>query len=267
MSGAAQLLIGCLLACAVAGAGYRARALSTDGAIAAAIVGTAIFGFGGWRWAAIMVAFFALSSALSRIGKKRRREAIGVVEKGARRDALQVLANGGVAALVALARGAGSESLLLFPAFMGAMAAATADTWSTEIGTLSRTAPRSILTWKVLQPGWSGGVTLLGFGGAAAGAFVVALIAAVGSSNVAALMVGGLVAGVGGSVLDSLLGAGVQRVNRCPRCLTLTEQSVHVCGTRTVLVRGWAFIDNDVVNTLATTFGALLGALIFAALT
>ena len=266
MTPAGQLGLGLLAACAVAGAGYQTRALTVSGAVAATLVGTAIFGFGGWRWAAIMIAFFVLSSLLSRLGKWRRREAAGVVEKGSRRDALQVLANGRVAALIAVAHGANSGSLLLFPAFVGAMAAATADTWSTEIGTLSRTPPRSILTLKTLQPGWSGGVTLLGLVGAAMGAVVIALIAALGSSDVVALMVGGLVAGFGGSVFDSLLGASVQRVNRCPVCLTPTERSVHTCGTATVLARGWALIDNDTVNTLTTAFGAVLGALIFAAL-
>ncbi len=267
MTTAVQLGIGFVAACVVAGAGYRVRALSMDGAIAAALVGTAIFGLGGWRWAAIMVGFFVLSSLLSRLGKQRRREALGVVEKGARRDALQVLSNGGVAALLAVAHGTSTGSMLLFPAFVGAMAAATADTWSTEIGTLSRTPPRSILTLKALQPGWSGGVTLLGFAGAGLGALVIALIAAVGSTHSISLALSAVLAGVTGSVVDSLLGASVQRVNRCPACMTLTEQGVHSCGTSTVLARGWPFIDNDVVNTLATAFGAVVGALIFAALT
>ena len=262
-----QLGIGCVAACAVAAAGYRARALTVDGAVSAAVVGTAIFGLGGWRWAAIMVAFFVLSSGLTRAGKRRRRQATGVVDKGSRRDALQVLANGGIAALIAVAHGANSDSVFLFPAFVGAMAAATSDTWSTEIGTLSRTLPRSILTMKTLQPGWSGGVTLLGFSGAAAGALVIALIAAIGSSHGLAIAASVLVAGFGGSVFDSLLGASVQRVNRCPACLTVTEQRIHVCGTPTVRVRGWRFIDNDTVNTLTTAFGALAGALLFAALT
>ncbi len=267
MTTAVQLGIGFVGACVVAGAGYRVRALTIDGAVAAALVGTAIFGLGGWRWAAIMVVFFVFSSLLSHLSKRRRRETLGVVEKGSHRDALQVLSNGGVAALLAVAYGTSSGSAFLFPAFVGAMAAATADTWSTEIGTLSRTPPRSILTLKTLQPGWSGGVTLLGFAGAGTGALVIALVAAIGSTHTIALALGGLLAGMAGSVFDSLLGASIQRVNRCPACMTLTEQSLHTCGTSTVLARGWPFIDNDVVNTLTTAFGAVAGALLFAALT
>ncbi len=119
----------------------------------------------------------------------------------------------------------------MFPAFLGSMAAATADTWSTEIGSLSSKPPRSILSWKHVAAGSSGGVTILGLLGAFTGAIVIALVGSVANSHILVIMIVGSIAGFTGSVVDSLIGASVQRVNRCPSCQILTERSIHYCGT------------------------------------
>jgi uncharacterized protein (TIGR00297 family) len=256
----AAIAIGLLVSVAIAFGGYRARALTIDGALAAIVVGTAVFGFGGLRWAAVMVGFFVLSSALSRVGRRRKRSSELFVEKGSRRDAVQVLANGGVAALLAVAHQLGGVGNL-FPAFLGAMAAATADTWSTEIGSLSASPPRSILTGKIVEPGSSGGVTLLGMLAALGGGLAVGLIGGGANSHALRLILVGAVAGLAGSVADSLLGASIQRMYRCPNCLTQTERRVHGCGTATVPVRGLAAVNNDTVNGLTTLIGAACGAL------
>lgn len=265
MSVGVAVSLGLVAATAVAVAGYRAKSLSASGAMAAVVVGTAIFGLGGWRWAAVMIGFFVLSSLLSRAGQRRKGSVAGFVEKGSRRDAVQVLANGGVAALIAVIHWFNSGSPLLFPLFLGSMAAATADTWSTEIGSLSPKSPRSILSWKQVPAGSSGGVTMLGVSGALAGAVTIALIGGVAQAHAVELVMVGSIAGVTGSLVDSLLGATVQRVNRCPLCMTLTERATHHCGTATVPARGWRLVDNDVVNALTTLYGALCGGLLYLA--
>jgi uncharacterized protein (TIGR00297 family) len=263
MSLSAALPLGFLIAGLIAVAGYRARALTRDGALAAVVVGTLVFGCGGLRWAAVMVAFFVLSSALSRLGAQRKRAAERLAEKSSQRDAMQVLANGGVAALLALLHQL-SGSDLLFPAFLGTMAAAVADTWSTEIGGLSARPPRFILSGKVVEPGASGGVTFLGLLAAALGGLAVGVIGGVWNADAARLIVLGLLAGLSGSVFDSLLGASIQRTYRCPTCGVRTERTVHDCGTVTLPVHGFAFVNNDTVNGLTTLFGAVAGAMLFA---
>lgn len=263
MSLIVYLAFGFLLAALIGLAGYRARVLTTDGVMAAIVVGTLTFGCGGVRWAAVMVAFFALSSALSQVGKQRKRSAEQIVEKSSRRDAMQVLANGGIAALLALAHQM-SGSDLLFPAFVGVMAAATADTWSTEIGGLSRRPPRSILSGKLVAPGASGGVTLLGLCAAAAGGLVIGIIGGLWGADALRLSVLGIVVGFTGSAVDSLLGAGIQQTFQCPQCGTYTERAIHECGTVAVPVHGFGFVNNDTVNGLTTLFGAIAGALLFA---
>jgi len=269
MSGWTRLGAGIALSGAAAGAGYRRRALSPSGAAAAVMVGTAIHGFGGAQSSAVVVAFFGLSSALSGVGRARKTALTDVAAKGSRRDAGQVLANGGVSAALALLGGTLSTTDRVLPAFLGSLAAVTGDTWSTELGALSDRAPRSILSGRTVLPGASGGVTALGFGAALAGGVAVGLIAALArraEPRVAARLTGlGAGCGLLGSVVDSLLGATVQRLYRCPRCGVETELTVHRCGTATVPVRGIPRVDNDVVNLLASLVGAVAGELLGAA--
>jgi uncharacterized protein (TIGR00297 family) len=170
-----QGALGAAFATIVAWLAYRAQALSAGGAAAAFVVGAVVFGSGGWPAAAVLFAFFLPSTILSRVGVPRKR-AISGDDRQTPRSGWQVLANGAVAALCALLAMRGGAPFAA--AFAGAFAAASADTWGTEIGMLSRTAPVSILTLRRLRAGASGGVTPLGVTATLAGALCVALTAA-----------------------------------------------------------------------------------------
>lgn len=266
MSRWTRLATGVAFSGGVAAAGYWRRALSPSGAAAAVVVGSTIHRWGGLPSSTVVVGFFGLSSALSGLGRGRKAALADVAAKGSRRDAGQVLANGGAAAALTLIGGTLSTTERVLPAFLGSLAAVTGDTWSTELGALSRRTPRSIVTGRPVAAGASGGVTALGFGAAVAGGGAVGLLAGVarraGISHVARLAALGGACGLLGSVADSLLGATVQRVYRCPRCGVETELAVHRCGTATVPLRGFELVDNDVVNLLASGFGAAAGALL-----
>ena len=155
-----QLAIGALLAAVIALAAYRGRALSTDGAVAAFAVGAIVFG--ARRVAKRRRAPGVLHSVVAAHARSAARESrnCAAQQRPAPRNAWQVLANGGVAALCALA--ALGWRIPFAAAFAGAFAAASADTWGTEIGTLSRRPPVSILTFRPHETGLSGGITLLG---------------------------------------------------------------------------------------------------------
>jgi len=261
-----RFAFGAVAAAVVAAAGYRRRALSEDGAIAAWLVGTVIVAFGGWWWGVLVVLFFASSTALGRIGTRRPEQTRDV--RGNRRDLVQVGANGGIAALLAALAAAGDRELL-FAAFAGTLAAATADTWATELGRFSRVAPRSIFTGMQVAPGASGGVTRVGTAGAMAGALVIGGVAAVGvwrdwaPSGMPSLALFAIVTGAGFSaaLLDSVLGATLQANYGCRVCEEETESPVHRCGRETVLLRGIPAVTNDIVNLLATLGGAGLAGL------
>ena len=246
--------IGAVASLAIATAAYRTHALSASGALAAVVVGTATYGALGLPGAAILLTFFITSTALSRVGRARKRVALVDVAKSGARDAGQVLANGGIAAVCAVLAHAFAPRYAV--AFAGAFAAATADTWGTEIGTLVRSAPRSILTLRPIATGLSGGVTPWGtlaeLGGAATIGLVAYATGAFGASAATAIAL----AGVAGALVDSILGASLQALRWCPQCRRATEREPHICGANTAPLRGLGWFGNDAVNTAATLVGA-----------
>ena len=244
-----------LLSAAVAGSAAALRTLTPGGALAATIVGTAILHSSGWAGGAALFAFFVSSSLVSRL--ETRSHAL-LDPKGSRRDAAQVLANGGAAAAgAALAAVAGYADLALWIATT-ALAAAAADTWATSLGSRSRSAPRHILTGRPVPPGTGGGVSLAGNAAALAGATITSSAAALVSHD-PALLVAGIIIGVTGMLADSALGGSVQARFRCPACERASEWPRHRCGTATIHEGGVRWLTNDLVNALATTFAALLG--------
>lgn len=244
---------------AVAAAGYRARSLSGDGAITAAAVGSAIGGATSWPGLVVLGTFFVSSSALSKL-----LPAPETSGKGSRRDAFQVLANGGIAAVAALAL-AGARKGSAMAAVAGSLAAATADTWATEIGRTSSQRPRLLVSRRHVEPGESGGVTVRGLLASAGGSALLALTAGAVSGNVSARNIAGstFVAGIAGSLVDSLAGELVQERRFCDACQARTEARIHRCGTETRYLSGIAGVTNDAVNLLCTLTGGVVGLVLF----
>lgn len=245
-----------VLAGAVALAAHRAGSLTRSGAAAATLAG-ALATAAGWGWAALLIAFFVSTSALSRAGAATTEERTGdVIAKPGARDWRQVAANGGVFLVAASAwlGGGGAWTLALGA---GALAAAAADSWATEIGTLAGGAPRSILTLQPVPAGTSGGVSAAGTAALVAGAaFIAAAAWALGWPRDVAIAAA--IGGAGGAMADSLIGATVQARRWCPACRTSTEQRRHRCGTPTERAGGVGWIDNDAVNLACTLAGGLL---------
>ena len=208
-----------------------------------------------------MLVFFLSSTALSQLGKNNdSKSALRRIGKTGARDGTQVLANGGVAAVCALA--ALNGHAIWQVAFVGAIAAATADTWGTEIGALQSGRPRSILSGKHIATGLSGGVSLLGSVAEVAGALLLGTVAwSIHASPVLFAVVAG---GFGGALLDSILGASVQALRFCRGCGTSCESDPHYCGADTTLVRGAAWMTNETVNLLSTAAGSEIAAAIYA---
>ncbi len=244
----------------------RAGALSTSGAIAAAIVGTASV-VAGWNWGTLLVLYFVASTALSRIGiAEKDRRTGGVVAKGGARDAAQVFANGGVFALGALAASALGAPSALVTGAVGALAAAAADTWATEIGILSIRSPRLITSWRTVEPGTSGGVTAYGILASSAGALMIGLVllllTAIEIGNWQPwLLPAALMGGLAGSLADSLLGATAQAIYQSPS--GETERGLAHDGTPNPALRGWRWMNNDLVNLLSSVVGGLVAVAIF----
>lgn len=253
-----QTAIGFILGAIIAYLAWRAGSLNRSGAWAAALTGGLVFGLGGLAWAAVLLTFFLSSSALSRLFARRKIIVEEKYAKGSQRDWGQVLANGGLGALFAIASWLLPEASWPWLAFIGAMAAVTADTWATELGVFSPTPPRLITNGRVVERGTSGGVTVLGYLAVLAGAMLVGVVAAVFNPEWAlgalgAAMIGGLT----GSSIDSFLGATLQAIYYCPNCQKETERHpIHTCGNSTTPQRGWPWLNNDWVNFICSVAGA-----------
>lgn len=268
-----SLIIGVALAAIIGYAGYRRGALSGSGVAGAIITGGLIFGMGGWSGAALLLAFFFSSSALSRFREAQKESLSEKFSKGSQRDLAQALANGGVAA-ACMAGFAFTGAPVWWVAAAAALAAANADTWATELGVLNRHSPRLITNGELVDVGTSGGVSWLGSAAAFAGSSLIGATAAAGilldpplagvSVGVALVIVSA--AGLAGSLFDSVLGATVQAIYFCDTCQKETERHpLHKCGAHTRLLRGWQWLDNDGVNFAAAAFGAAIafGATLF----
>jgi uncharacterized protein (TIGR00297 family) len=260
---ALQIPIGTALALAIGLISLRAKFLTPSGVIALGFIGLATFGLGGIAWAIPIFAFFLPSSVITRLGKSRKQRLSQLQQKGGRRDAGQVLANGGVAGALALLWFVWREPALYF-AYVASLGAAAADTWSAELGVLSAEHPRLITTWRKVDAGISGGVTAFGTLGGLLGASVVFVSAlpfagALWSWQAYIAILG---CALGGNIVDSLLGATVQEKRRCTVCAGATERLEH-CDCRTERAGGIPGFGNDWVNLLCTAVGAGLGMMAF----
>jgi len=249
-----QLIIAVFLALFVSIASYRAKFLDKSGAVATFILAIIIFGFGGWKWSIPILVFFISSSLLSKIGKNREADLKAIFEKGSRRDYIQVLANGGMAGLIMIIY-IFLKTPQLYWFYLAAITAATADTWGTEIGTLSKQLPLLITSFKKVPVGTSGGITFLGISGAVLGALILSAsgwiyLANPRSQTIIILLIAA--SGFAGSIVDSLLGATIQIKYRCPGCSQITEKRKHCEGVSTNIVSGIKWINNDMVNFINT---------------
>ena len=231
---------------------WRLRA-ATPGAAATGALITASLMFSttnfpyrnSWAHGALLplLTVFLLTFAATKLGK-RKKESLGLAEDRKGRNAAQVAANLGMAALSAMGWATVGTVLAgggaLWVGYLGALAAlaeAAADTVSSEIGQVAGGAPRLITTLRKVEPGTDGGISLIG---TLAGTVAAVIVAALGVQlffraptlsgrwTLTALVAG---AGVIGLLFDSLLGATLER-------------------------KGW--LNNDAVNFLSTAASAAM---------
>lgn len=275
-----RVILGLLCSTAIGLVAYRRQSLSKSGVLGAVLVGTATF-CAHWVWGLLLITFFMLSSLLSHFKASVKEDLAEKFAKGSQRDLGQAMANAGVGATIALLYLAWPDPIL-WAAFAGSMAAVNADTWATELGVLSKRPPRLITSWRVVEAGTSGGISLYGSLASTAGALSIGLAGVIllivdgllggsgngllGSDGILGgvmLLPSALVGGVAGSLLDSLLGATVQGIYYSTSRGKDTERRIDPDGTPNKLARGWPWLGNDLVNALSSLAGALAGVAIW----
>lgn len=226
--------VGVALTLVLAGAAYRFRVFDLRGSAIAAAVGIAITLLTDLRWLLLLLVFVILGTAATNvaIGWKTKR---GLSESDGKRTGRNVLANGGIPLAAVLITGIVpvTDSALL-PLYAGAVATATADTLSSEIGMLGGKPRLLTAPWKKVEPGVDGGVSGLGELAALTGAAAIGIVSAAffGAPYLVAVVIGGFA----GCHVDSFLGATLERRR---------------------------LLGNEGVNLLATATGGLVALIIF----
>lgn len=175
---------------------YKKKSIDFEGILIANIIGIAIYLMSGLKEVFVAVVFFILAEFFTSFARKRFKE------KHEKRTIGNIVGNS-LAGVLALLLQSGI-------AFYAAMAAALADTLSSEIGLLSKRKPVLISNLKEVEAGTDGGVTPLGFGAAVLGALAIAAIHFAWFNDLAGFAII-VFAGFLGSVFDSLLGATMER--------------------------------------------------------
>lgn len=248
-------LYGFLGSLLVAFPAFLKKKLSLSGLLSALSLGTFIYGFGTFLLWLVMITFF-LSSTLISNKSKRRQEHRG-------RTYIQVFANGGVALIFATLYYLYQLEAYLLLALIS-FAGSNADTWGSEIGTRFQGKTFYITTFQAVPPGISGGVSIIGTIASILGSLLIATVT-ISFINIPDLtptltlptwQVFLLVLGMGflNTILDSYFGALLQAKYRLNHDATIVEEKEK----NTRLVAGLAWINNDVVNFLATFATAII---------
>ena len=209
-----NLLVTSVLILGLITASLRANILDRQGIIAAAILGFFVGCLGHWTWLLLLLCFL-LSSHVATKWRFEEKTERGLNESSdGHRGWINVAANGGMPALVALLTFLLEDWESGLWMFAAAVAVATSDTWASEIGCLDDRV-RMITTLKPCEAGVNGGFSPNGQLAAAAGGLLIGVSALVASLVMFSatisdqFMLASIVAGLGflGCQIDSVLGA------------------------------------------------------------
>ena len=212
----------------------RLPLLTRLGWVHAGVLGTVLWGSLGWSGWLSVVLYLGLGSAVTKLGIKDKQQRGLAEAHDGRRSPVNVWGSASTGATLALFVSAGIEPKAWFLAgFAASFAAKLADTFGSEIGKLWGRSPRLITSLRRVAPGTEGAISLEGTAASALGSLLMAAVMWA-LAVVPSLALFGVVALVGfvATLAESVLGALAQ--------------------TRI------SWISNELVNTLQTSFAALL---------
>jgi len=199
------------------------RGVDCSGMIAGGAACFLLFAGAGPSAFAVLAALFLLTWIATRFGYRRKQE-LGVAERGDGRGAWQVLANLAVGSLCSVAFSVTGNRAWLF-ATVAALAEAATDTVASEVGQTRGQTAVLITTWKPVAAGTDGGITAAGTSAGLVAGVLIALVAAEGGMIPHAHFWIPAAAGFVGMLVDSVLGATLQRRGR------MNNEAVNFFGT------------------------------------
>lgn len=241
-----ELLGTIFLATMVATVSYFKRALTLNGAVTAWFMGIVLLWMGGWEWVWPMMVFFITGTVFTKVNEKFGRK---TDEKDNRaRDYYQVLANGGIGLLCCVLYAVTGNQFWYF-IYIFSMSVSMADTWSSEIGMMAGGKVVDFFSRKPVPVGVSGGVTNEGFGGGFAGAMIIGWIGFSSRHFSITLFLITLLAGILGTILDSILGSKLQIKYRLMKSGNLSD--FVPTDEKGKYISGKKWMTNDMVNFIS----------------
>lgn len=253
-----SFILAFILALMISIISFKMKFLDFGGSAVTFLLALFIFGIGGWKWTIPILTFFILSSFLSKVAERfSKKDVASIFEKGSQRDYKQVLANGGVPLLIIVLSNLLPLEIDWYLVYLLSIAISTADTWSTEFGTLFARNVYLITNFKKVSPGISGGISLIGTLGGVLGSILIVLSSGFFIELNMKVIVSLPFFALLGNFFDSLMGATIQVIYKCSVCEKLTEKKIH-CQKDTYYYKGIKLIDNDAVNFVSVLLISLL---------
>lgn len=235
-----NIWVGVLLGVFAGWLAYSRGWLNFSGAAAAAMLGW-VFWWQGGLWFSVGLLFFFISgTALGKLPRSSHSDA----KMGKPRDWVQVIANGGIAAILLLLHATTGQEVLLWAAWIS-LAVSNADTWSSEIGQWAGGRVVDIVRWQQLTAGVSGGVSWQGTVGGAIGAGAIAGLACLGTDESLSQILIIAFLGFSGMLFDSVLGSLAQAKYALPGDSWSDQPAFAMAKSPQ---RGWSWMTNDAVN-------------------
>ncbi len=204
----------------------KSKCLDDKGIIGSSIMGFILLYFCGFKYLILLLSFFVLGVIVSKVGYEKKKDK-NIYESC--RSLKNVLANGLIPVIFAILIVLSFKWALF--GYISSIAAATSDTFSSELGVLSNENPRLITTFEVVEKGTDGAITIFGLLSGILGAFLIGVIGYIFFGDLRIILCS-TIGGISGNLVDSLVGALFER-------------------------RG--ILNNEHVNLIATVVGGIVG--------
>lgn len=263
-----RYLVSLIITSIVAARGYLKGNVNTSGCIAGCIVGFTL-SMANYCFIMMMITFFLTSSYATKFKFNVKCNIDREYSKHGARNWIQVLCNGGIAAHIALVYliHCGPSDVHLFSddrftcklivAVIASISCVFGDTLSSEIGSaVSSGRPRLITTFKCVPRGTNGAVSLTGLLASVAAGLLISLTYGIFDVlfchsidrmiRIAFVSLIAVSSSLGGSLIDSLLGATLQ-LSGVTKDAKITDDASECVST----ISGIPLLDNHAVNLIS----------------
>ncbi len=226
------------------------KAADIYGALGLGVIAFIFYYCGGYKFVLYLVGSYIVLMIISIIRKLMKKDFSNIIFKTKSKDIVEVFVNGIVPIVFIILYKALSKEVFLVMSLC-AVSANFVDSLASDIGTLSNKKPYDIFRRTYVEPGLSGGMSLLGSVSSLIGAIIFSLVIILLVNLSFVVLIPLTIIMMFGSFMDSMLGSLAQIKYKCNNCGIITECPTH-CNMPCERYRGFKFINNDMVNMLSS---------------